>query len=187
MTEKFVKVFFDTEFTSSGQNTDLVSIGLVSEKGETLYLELNDYDPRMITPWVQSNVLPRLQGIGISKAQGKNRVEQWFKEIAGENRIQLVSPGKEIDSILLYNLWGVTNGENPLRSWQETMPRHISHRNHLDMDTLFVLCGIDPDKDRGTLVSLKEKENRHHALYDALLLKECWDTIVEPKLLSVIS
>lgn len=43
MDEK-LKVYYDAEFTGLNRNTDLISIGLVSEYGNYFYAEFIDYD-----------------------------------------------------------------------------------------------------------------------------------------------
>ena len=45
---KKTKIFFDCEFTGLHQNTTLVSIGLISDKGHHFYAELYDYDKSQI-------------------------------------------------------------------------------------------------------------------------------------------
>jgi len=56
-----LKVFFDTEFTGLHQNTTLISIGLVSERGDTFYAEFNDYDESQCDEWIRKNVLSKLK------------------------------------------------------------------------------------------------------------------------------
>lgn len=55
-----MKVFFDTEFIEDGKTIDLLSIGLVREDGVELYLENSDVSWSKANPWVRENVLPRL-------------------------------------------------------------------------------------------------------------------------------
>lgn len=56
-----MKIFFDTEFTGLYQDTDLISIGLVSETGETFYAELNDFDMSKVDDWIKNNVIKNLR------------------------------------------------------------------------------------------------------------------------------
>ena len=55
-----MKIFFDTEFTGLHQNTTLISIGLVSERGKTFYAELTDYDQTQLNDWLKDNVIANL-------------------------------------------------------------------------------------------------------------------------------
>ena len=56
-----LKVFFDTEFTGLHQNTTLISIGLVSERGDTFYAEFSDYDKAQCDEWINTNVISKLK------------------------------------------------------------------------------------------------------------------------------
>jgi len=173
------KVFFDTEFTRGGQNTTLISIGFVSDSEETLYIELNDYDPLQVTPWLEENILNLLDGNAVSSDEARQRIEVWFEEIAGNEEIMLVCAGKQVDFVLLFNLWGKVESGNPLRRWDNNLPPQINHKWHPDMDTLFLFHGIDPNLDRDTFAEIAVEGNRHHALYDALVLKQCWEKLIE--------
>lgn len=55
-----MKVFFDTEFIEDGRTIDLISIGLVREDGDELYLISNEFDESRACPWVRENVLSHL-------------------------------------------------------------------------------------------------------------------------------
>ena len=39
-----MNIFFDTEFTGLQKDTDLISIGLISENNDVFYAEITDYD-----------------------------------------------------------------------------------------------------------------------------------------------
>ena len=55
-----MKIFFDTEFIEDGKTIELLSIGMVREDGETLYLENMEADWNRADAWVRENVLPKL-------------------------------------------------------------------------------------------------------------------------------
>lgn len=55
------KLFFDTEFTGLHQKTTLISIGIVSEFGDTFYAELTDYDKSQVDGWLKENVIDNLR------------------------------------------------------------------------------------------------------------------------------
>ena len=55
-----MKVYFDTEFTGLQKDTDLISIGFVSENGKTFYAEFTDYDESKCDDWIQKNVIDNL-------------------------------------------------------------------------------------------------------------------------------
>lgn len=54
------KYFLDTEFIEDGKTIDLISIGVVREDGETLYLQNSECDFSKASDWVWRNVYPHL-------------------------------------------------------------------------------------------------------------------------------
>lgn len=56
-------VFFDTEFTDFAEDAKLISIGLISEDGQTYYAELTDtYEQEDCSEFVLEHILPKLDG-----------------------------------------------------------------------------------------------------------------------------
>ncbi len=56
-------VFFDTEFTDFAEDAKLISIGLVTETGDSFYAELSDtYTVEDCSDFVIEHVLPLLEG-----------------------------------------------------------------------------------------------------------------------------
>lgn len=59
-----MKIFFDTEFLEDGKTIELISIGMVREDGQTLYLENAEFDWEICKDsWLVDNVLPSLSRI----------------------------------------------------------------------------------------------------------------------------
>lgn len=56
-----MRYFFDTEFIEDGRTIDLISIGVVSEDGRSLYFESGDCDLSRASDWVKQNVIPHLR------------------------------------------------------------------------------------------------------------------------------
>jgi hypothetical protein len=75
------RIWFDTEFMEDGKTIDLLSIGLVNEKGEHLYLENSDCDHLKADQWVKDNVFPFMKGNAIPKKE----IAQKVLEFAGPN------------------------------------------------------------------------------------------------------
>lgn len=75
-----MKVFFDTEFTSLGSDPRLLSVGLVSEDGQKLYLELTDgWTDANCSPWVRQHVLPMLgKGEQLTRREAGRRIGDWL-------------------------------------------------------------------------------------------------------------
>lgn len=62
--EERTKLFFDLEFTGLHQNTDLISIGIVSECGRTFYAESDEYsnyENSQVKKWIEKFVIPNLK------------------------------------------------------------------------------------------------------------------------------
>jgi hypothetical protein len=55
-----MKIWFDTEFQEDGKTIELISIGMINEKGQTLYLENAEYDINRADDWLKANVIPHL-------------------------------------------------------------------------------------------------------------------------------
>lgn len=75
-----MKVFFDTEFTGLTSDPRLLSIGMVAEDGQELYLELTDgWTDAMCAPWTRQHVLPRLgTGERLSRREAGRRIGDWL-------------------------------------------------------------------------------------------------------------
>lgn len=58
------RVYYDTEFYEDGERIHLISIGMVDQDGDELYLENADFDWRRVPDdhWIQANVRPHLLG-----------------------------------------------------------------------------------------------------------------------------
>lgn len=56
-----MKIFYDTEFTGLHKNTTLISIGIISEDGETFYAENIEYDMEQVDEWIDENVISHLK------------------------------------------------------------------------------------------------------------------------------
>ena len=55
------RYFYDTEFIEDGRTIDLVSIGVVNERGDREYYAVStEFDPARAIPWVRRNVLDKL-------------------------------------------------------------------------------------------------------------------------------
>ena len=53
-------IFFDMEFTGLHRNTTPISLGMVTEKGDTFYAEFTDYDIYQCDDWIRENILEKL-------------------------------------------------------------------------------------------------------------------------------
>ncbi len=66
-----MNIYIDTEFCEYPSTIELISIGLVKETGEELYLENKEADVSKADDWLKTNVLANLKGNGESRKKLK--------------------------------------------------------------------------------------------------------------------
>jgi hypothetical protein len=178
------KVFFDTEFTGLHKNTTLISIGLVTENGDTFYAELTDYDKNQVDDWIQKNVIKNLN---IPDELGKQRINTFKGDtgyvadklkswLDGLGSVEMWSDCLAYDWVLFNHLFGHAFN----------IPKNVYYIP-FDICTLFKVKGIDPDINREEFV-LKGKigdgdlrdwqKQKHNALHDAEVIKVCYEKLV---------
>ena len=72
-----MKTFLDMKFTGLHQNTTLISIGMISEFGDTFNMELNVYDKSQVDEWIQENVIENLYLVDKYK-DDNYKLDSWF-------------------------------------------------------------------------------------------------------------
>ncbi|QXN70056.1 hypothetical protein INTERNEXUS_15 [Bacillus phage vB_BspM_Internexus] len=173
------KIFFDTEFTGLHQETSLISIGLVAENGRSFYAEFNDYNKDQVDEWLQENVIDKLLYNGYNQFNNfksnrddytvtmkgnskeiKEALETWLEQF---DYIDMWSDCLSYDWILFNNLFGSAFD----------IPDNINYIP-FDICTLFKILDIDPDINREEYIGLPFSENKHNALHDAKVIKECY-------------
>lgn len=176
-----MKLFFDTEFTGLHKNTTLISIGIIAENGKTFYAEFTDYDQKQIDEWLQDNVISLLtidkDSIGkfgddenwIVRGDTKcvkYYLEQWLSqfEIA-----VFWSDCLSYDWVLFNHIFGHAF----------SLPENVYYIP-FDICTLFEYKGIDADISREIYSEINDKEIlKHNALYDAKIIKLCYEKLVK--------
>ena len=179
------KLFFDTEFTGLHQNTTLISIGIVSESGETFYAELTDYDKSQIDEWLQKNVIENLlfnnypnTGIILSdkgksaevKANMNSVREQLEIWISQFEAVEIWSDCLSYDWVLFNQIFGHAFN----------IPKNVYYIP-FDICTLFKIKGIDADINReeysGMAFVSNEIPKKHNALWDAKVIMACYNKL----------
>lgn len=174
-----MKVFFDTEFTGLTKGTTLISIGFVSDGEESLYIELSDYERSMVSPWVSENVIKNLwyppnrplpssvlpNYFRATKEQAASIVVEWMD---GWDSVEMWSDCLAYDWVLFCDLFGGA----------DKLPEKIFYIP-FDLCTAFLCNGIDPDIERekyisGVDIGFMGGANKHNALYDAAVIRECY-------------
>lgn len=181
MNKKTTKLFLDTEFSGLHKNTTLISLGLVSECGKTFYAEFVDYDKSQIDDWLRVNVLANLflksgkiqsfavsdgYSIVVSATSGiiKTELIDWLLQF---NHVQIWSDCLAYDWVLFNDIFGTAFD----------LSKNISYIPH-DICTLFDIKGIDPDISREEFIENSVEGTKHNALYDAKVIKACYDKLM---------
>lgn len=182
------KIFFDTEFTGLHQKTTLISIGLISECGETFYAEFLDFDEAQINDWLRDNVLKNMQylwhrnnepkemirynpnGNDLEKVEVfgktvtiKKALEEWLAQF---EEIEIWSDCLSYDWVLFNQIFGHAFN----------IPKNVYYIP-FDICTLFKEKGIDPDISREQFSGMQEGSQKHNALWDAKVIKACFDKL----------
>lgn len=169
-------VFLDTEFTGEHRATTLVSLGMVTRDGAEFYRCTSDYDPAQVSPWLTENVLSRLATEErVDSATLARELDGWLCEYAAGEKVHFCSAGKLLDILLVYDLYAhLTDG---VFHYLHTVPRFISHADHIDLCTLFLCAGLDPGLDRAAFAG-RPAAHRHNALEDARINRLCFERLV---------
>ena len=171
------KLYFDCEFTGLIQDTDLISIGFITDCGKTFYAEFTDYDKSKINDWLDENVIKRLKfnnlpdaviidndpsnfEIKANKQSISEQLKIWLSQF--EN-LEVWSDCLSYDWMLFCDLFGGAMD----------IPENIYYIP-FDICTSFKELGIDPDINREVFAyGSEDTENKHNSLHDAIVIKDC--------------
>lgn len=158
---KRTKVFMDCEFTGLHQGTTLISIGMIAEDGRELYCELNDYDKTQIDDWLKDNVIANLHNTNpINTEQLRKAIEGFIEPY---DTVEIWSDCLSYDWVLFNQIWGHAFN----------IPKAIYYIP-FDLCTLFKVKGIDPDVSREEYAGMTKGSQKHNALWDAKVIRECY-------------
>ena len=103
-----MRFFFDTEFIEDGRTIDLVSIGVVDERGREFYAVSTEFDPGRAGPWVRDNVLDKLPSPAsqawCDRATIRDRLLEFLRH--DRERVELWAWFAAYDHVALAQLWG---------------------------------------------------------------------------------
>lgn len=148
-----MRIWFDTEFIEDGKTINLISIGMVREDGEKLYLESAWCDLERASPWVRENVIPHLHGGDVRVWQQQMAVK--LVQFAGE-KPEFWAYYADYDWVALCQVFG-TMMDLP-RGWP-IYCRDVKQ-----------LCD-----DLGNPRLPEQTSQEHHALADAKWTKAAWE------------
>lgn len=179
-----MKIFFDTEFTGLHKNTTLISIGLVSEIGDTFYAELTDYDKGQVDEWIEKNVIANLcipdneaeQRVNTFKGNSEYAREKLLSWLSQFKTVEWVSDVCHYDFVLLVDL---------LYGHALKMPYGVHnaacHDINQDIAKEFNIDEIKAfDKSREDILKVYDIEidgEKHNALYDAKVIRAIYDNV----------
>lgn len=176
-----LRIYIDFEF-SDFLHRDIISIGAITESGETFYKENADEYDTHASEWTRTNVYPLLQPeFAVSLNELEARLWSWFDDLECE-QIQIISDYKGDYDLLLELL-------------NEKHPKFIEDPIFL-YDSFVATCvstGLY-DKEFQTIYCLREckdfyysefmgwfQENglpQHHALNDAKAIKHAFEKTI---------
>lgn len=170
-----VCIYFDTEFTDFGIDSDLLSIGFVAATtDDELYIEITDPHPQcQPSEFVREFVLPlfgRHRPERLTRTQAAIRIDQWLDGLRGGDRetpIAFVS-----DSVLdwqyLMELWVSMPGE-PSWAAARNIRGMLAQSTLMPHQTELLFAHVDEYH--------QERQEQHHALVDARALKMAMDRV----------
>lgn len=155
-------IFLDTEFSSlDPYKGEILSIGLVKENGDELYLEL-DYKDK-VEQWVKENIIPHLKERKVSRKEARRKI----KDFVGKDKPVAMAYVNQFDTLYIYKLF--TTQDCPF-FW---MP--------LDFASILYALGYNPldyyEKQKDFVKKFEidpTKFVQHNALDDARLLRETY-------------
>ncbi|MEV8515595.1 polyadenylate-specific 3'-exoribonuclease AS [Dactylosporangium sp. NPDC051484] len=148
------RYFYDCEFIEDGRLIDLVSIGVVDERGREFYAVSTEFDDSRAVPWVRRNVLDKLPSPADKAWRSRERIREELLDFLTEplrdgeaGELELWAWYAAYDHVALAQLWGS----------MPALPREIP-RFTKDLRQLWDDAGRPP---------LPVAEGRHDALVDA--------------------
>lgn len=180
-----MKVYFDCEYTGLHQNTTLISIGLVDDLGRQFYAELDDFDLSQVDDWIKENVTNHLW------------IQNPEKETSSDENLTYCCDNKEgvatelrkwLSKYDTVEMWGDVLAYDwvlfcELFGGAFHIPENVFYIP-VDLSTILTIRnGFDdsfhPDMDREELASMSDAEQKHNALWDAIVIRECYYQLVK--------
>lgn len=172
------KIFFDMEFTGLHQETTLISIGCVAESGERFYAELDDYDVNQVDNWIYDNVIKNMWIQNPNNKYPQDVVytvgniddvkldfELWLSRFT---EVEMWSDTLAYDWVLFCQIWGHAFN----------IPKNVYYIP-FDIATLLKIKGFDPDINREKFCKIHTTQYKHNALWDAMVIKACYEKLTQ--------
>lgn len=175
-----MNIYIDSEFTGLQKETTFISLALVTESNETFYAEFTDYNEDQIDTWIQQNVIEKLMFLDEKEFKIKNKNSWMIKGtteditvflkswLAQFEDIEIWSDVLAWDWVLFCSLFGTAFD----------LPENV-YFIPFDISTIFKIKGIDPDVSREEFAEIKNTEQKHNCLQDAIVIKKCYDKLMQ--------
>ncbi|MGH3941350.1 MAG: polyadenylate-specific 3'-exoribonuclease AS [Pseudonocardiaceae bacterium] len=114
-----MRFFYDCEFIEDGNTIELISIGMVDERGREYYAVSTEFHPERAGEWVRSHVLPKLPSPADPAWRSREAIRHTlfgFLTSTGE-RVELWAWLAAYDHVALAQLWG------PMPALPRAVPR----------------------------------------------------------------
>lgn len=154
-----MKYWFDTEFIEYPCTIDLISIGIVSEDGRTIYLVSSEFDESKASDWVKENVIAKL---GTQDRVSREEMKRQVVKFIGHDNPEVWAYYADYDWVALCWLMG-TMMDLP-KGW----PMYCRDIKQL--------CA-----DKGNLELPQQSEGEHNALDDAKWNREAYEFLMNIK------
>ena len=176
-----MRIFFDCEFTGLVKDTQLISLGIVSENGRTFYAEFSDYDKKKLDEWLEENVIANLR-FGNGYPSSTPVVDYEHHAMCGTRWEVVKSLGEWLEQFDVIEVWSDCLAYDwvlfcDLFGGAMSLPKTINYIP-FDICTLFWANGVDPDVDREEFADMQGK--KHNALHDAKVIRACWLKLKKP-------
>lgn len=181
-------IYFDTEFNGLYKDTDLISIGLVSEDGKEFYGEIADNKLNWTDDWIAENVLANTIYYGGkevysivdeenyyvgSKDEIQGALQHWLSQF---DSVQLVSDVCHYDMVLFIDLFGTAfDLPKNVNASCHDINQDIADYYYITERQAFELGREDILNDNDIYID----GEKHNALYDAKVIKEIYKIVKE--------
>lgn len=179
-------IYFDTEFNGLQKNTELISIGLVSDDGREFYGEIINDSFYNADDWIVRNVLANTVYYGDkdidtivdknnyfvgSKKEIQSALKNWLHQF---EEIQLVSDVCHYDMVLFIDLFGTAfDLPKNVNASCHDINQDIANYYYIDECKAFELSREDILMDNNIFIN----GSKHNSLYDAKVIKELYRII----------
>ena len=104
-----MKFFLDTEFIERGSKfpVTLISIGVVSDNGDTFYAESSEWSVAHCSQWIIENVLPHLKNDSrIPVSEIGRRLKDWVARVGGDSKPEFWGYYADYDWVVTAQMFG---------------------------------------------------------------------------------